>query len=74
MAASQLRSHVLEVHKMADYRYQCDRCHKRFDKRAVIRNHYRDNNSIYDDKKVKNKNSFSIKILQFLSFFIDEKK
>ena len=47
MAASQLRSHVLEVHKMADYRYQCDRCHKRFDKRAVIRNHYRDNNSIY---------------------------
>jgi hypothetical protein len=44
MPAGELRAHVIESHKMAEYRYQCDRCNKRFDKRTVIRNHYREDN------------------------------
>lgn len=42
MPAAQLRSHMVEAHKVANYRFQCDRCSKRFDKRALIRNHYRE--------------------------------
>jgi hypothetical protein len=37
-----MKHHVAEAHRTADHhRFQCDRCNKRFDKRSVIRNHYR---------------------------------
>jgi hypothetical protein len=38
---TQLRSHVVEAHKMAAYKYQCDYCPKRFDTKAHIREHVR---------------------------------
>jgi hypothetical protein len=41
----QMKTHVVEAHKMHEYRFQCDQCPKRFNKRADIRNHYR-----YDKK------------------------
>ncbi len=42
MPSQQMKNHVAEAHRTADHhRFQCDRCHKRFDKRSVIRNHYR---------------------------------
>jgi hypothetical protein len=40
--SQQMKNHVAEAHRTADHhRFQCDRCSKRFDKRSVIRNHYR---------------------------------
>jgi hypothetical protein len=32
---------VVEAHKMAAYKYQCDYCPKRFDTKAHIREHVR---------------------------------
>jgi hypothetical protein len=36
-----MKTHVVEAHKMHEYRFQCEQCPKRFNKRADIRNHFR---------------------------------
>jgi hypothetical protein len=38
---TQLRSHVVQAHKMADYRFQCEYCPKRLDTKQHMRNHVR---------------------------------
>ena len=38
---TQLRSHVVEAHKMQGYKFQCTFCPKRFDTKAHIREHIR---------------------------------
>jgi len=37
----QMKSHVVEAHKMQGYKYQCDVCTKRFEVKSAIRKHYR---------------------------------
>jgi len=38
----QMKSHVVEAHKMQGYKYQCDVCTKRFEVKSAIRKHYRE--------------------------------
>jgi uncharacterized Zn-finger protein len=37
-----MKTHIVEAHKMQDYKYQCNICPKRFDVKSAIRKHYRD--------------------------------
>ena len=37
----QMKSHIVEAHKMQDYKFRCNLCPKRFDKKSAIKKHYR---------------------------------
>jgi hypothetical protein len=49
---TQLRSHVVQTHKMADYRFQCEYCPKRLDTKQHMRNHVRFVRNIFFALKV----------------------
>jgi hypothetical protein len=69
---TQLRSHVVQAHKMADYRFQCEYCPKRLDTKQHMRNHVRfvKNNFLLSELVLKNIIGTQLEVFDLVLFTV----